>query len=695
MNKLLLAGLTCAGLLVALPETGYAHGGQYRGPGDVVPPNPGGGRGTGGPSGPTTGGPAGPATPGPAGPATPGPAGPATGGPAGPGAARGPTTGPRGIQLDDDLTRWEFWWEFNKDPYIRLKDAIHTGGVQTGSDDFFLGATRRVEAKDTLKPSEEDILGNILPALKKALDGTQNRDIASSCMVAMAKIGKDHPEFKLLKDVFTPNLKSRDQEIREVAALSIGIAAIAEDANVDALVDLAKDSEAGRKLCERADVDDRTRSFATYGLGLVAHATSNVAVKRRAFEALRDIVNDDKITSRNLKVAALNALGLLNVDGQTEAEKTLVTDALKVLEDFWTKEMGAGEQLIQSHCPTAIAKLIGRDHDKSTYFKDMFVKDIEGKSKTKRSNDHIFQSCALALGQMVLPMEEEKPKDKDAAREAEYCRVLLDQYRNAKDAQTRYFSILALGQIGGQGNRDILIREFDKANKALEKPWIAVAMGVYAFNKYEAAKAKGRTPEPERPFGETLKGSLDDLKNPSALSGVAIGLGLLQYKDAADALRSLLVKNSSQDELAGYLSIALALMGDDRSIEDIRNIVQKSVRRPDLLKQASIALGKLGDKTVADELQKLLGDNDSNLAKLSAVASALGFIGDRRTIEPLKSMLFDTSITELSRAFAAVALGGVADKESLPWNSKIGVNMNYRAAVETLTDKQAGILDIL
>ena len=58
-------------------------------------------------------------------------------------------------------------------------------------------------------------------------------------------------------------------------------------------------------------------------------------------------------------------------------------------------------------------------------------------------------------------------------------------------------------------------------------------------------------------------------------------------------------------------------------------------------------------------------------------------------------MLFDESLTELSRAFAAVALGGVADKESLPWNSKIGQNMNYRAAVETLTDRQAGILDIL
>jgi hypothetical protein len=58
-------------------------------------------------------------------------------------------------------------------------------------------------------------------------------------------------------------------------------------------------------------------------------------------------------------------------------------------------------------------------------------------------------------------------------------------------------------------------------------------------------------------------------------------------------------------------------------------------------------------------------------------------------------MLFDTQLGALSRAFAAVALGGIADKEPLPWNSRIAVNINYRASVETLTNQSTGILDIL
>jgi len=262
MKNLFLAGLTSASVIALLAQTGYAHGGQYRGPGDVVPPSPGGGRGT-GPSGPSTGGPGGPATPGPGGPATPGPSGPSTGGPAGPGGGRAPTTGGRGIQLDEDLDKWVYWWEFNKDPFIRLKDAIGNSGPSSSGDEFFLGAARKAEAKDTMRPTDEEKQSSILPALKKAIDSTEQRDINSSCMVAMAKIGKDDlPDGKHLEDVFLPRLKKPDQEVSETAALSFGIAAIENIKYLETLISLAKDDASGRTACGRSEVNDRTRAFA-------------------------------------------------------------------------------------------------------------------------------------------------------------------------------------------------------------------------------------------------------------------------------------------------------------------------------------------------------------------------------------------------------------------------------------------------
>ncbi len=694
MKKFLLSGLCCAGLLALLPETGRAHGGQYRGPGDVVPPGGGGGGGggsSGGPSGPTTGGPAGPSAPAPSGPATGGGAGPTTGGPSGPaGGGSGPTTGGRGVQLTEDLTEWKFWWEFNKDPYIRLRDAVLQGGPQTGSDDFFLGSTRRSEARDSLRPTEEQILGEILPALKKAIDSTEQRDINSSCMVAMAKIGTNHPDFKLL-DVFKPRLRKNDLEISETAALSIGIAAIAEEDAVDLLTGLALDNTKGREACGSTGtaVNYRVRSFALYGLGLLAHKHSKTEIKAQAFQVMKEVLEKDQASVRDLKVAAINGMSILNLGSSTEQEKALLDEVLQCLEGYYMKSLGAGEQLIQAHCPTAIAKLIGRDHEKSDRYKQLFADDLQEKGKVKRVNNDIFRSCAMALGMMARPHDD---KDDKKNPDNKFSKLLLDTYHDHKDLQTRSFALLALGQIGGDLNREILLKEFDKGGKNQEKTWCSLALGVYCFHKYEQQREVVR----ETTIGATLTDALKQNKDPSLIGALAIGLGLCRATEAADTMRSLMLSNVAKEEMAGYLCIGLALMNDVRSIEDMRNVVQQWTRRDQLLQQAAIALGKLGDKKVAEMLLNLMSaEGENNLAKLAAIASALGFIGDQRSIRPLKDMLFNSKLSELARAFAAVALGGVADKEMLPWNSKIGVNLNYRASVETLTNSATGILDIL
>ena len=681
MKRLIIAGLSLLGSF-SLIENVYAHGGQYRGPGDVVPPGAGGGRGS-GPGGPATGGPGGPATRGPAGPATPGSSGPATGGPR-TGGGVGPRTGGRGIVLDDDLSRWEFWWEFNKDPYIRLKDAIHATTIVTGGDEFYLGATKRVASRDSLAPSLEDKMNVILPALKKAIDSTDQRDINSSCMVAMAKIGLDHPDFKLV-DVFSPRLSKNNQEIRETAALSMGIAGIANKENLDILVDLAQDNTLGRRISSQPEVNDRTRAFACYGLGLLAYE-NGLEVKRRVFDSVKDLVLDDRVTNRNIKVAAINCISLLNINIETDDGKSLFDEALECLVTYYDKDLGVGEQLIQSHVPTSIAKMIKNSGAPIGGFKEMFSKELLSK---KRSSNDIDRSCALALGQLCSPVDY-----KDSA-DMRYAEQLLDTWRNHKDAQTRYFSILSLGHVGGKWVRSELIKEFNKAGKSLEKPWVALAMGVFAFEKYENEINSGVSIQVESEFGRVLQRALREVKDPNSISSFAVSLGLVKYTEAADDLRRLLAKSVNKDSLAGYICIGLALMNDTRSVEDIRYIVQRSVRRPELLKQAAIALGKLGDKPVASMLEGMLAEGDTNLAKMAAIASALGLIGDRRSVIPLKRILRDTSLMDLSLAFAAVALGGVGDKELLPWNSKIAQNMNYRASVETLTDRSAGILDIL
>jgi HEAT repeat protein len=136
------------------------------------------------------------------------------------------------------------------------------------------------------------------------------------------------------------------------------------------------------------------------------------------------------------------------------------------------------------------------------------------------------------------------------------------------------------------------------------------------------------------------------------------------------------------------------MINERSAVVPIQAIVEKSRYQPELMKSAAIALGLLGDKDVVPVLVAMLAE-PAGLSAQAAISSALGFIGDARSLRPLVAMLQDSEKTDLARAFAAVALGIVADKEPLPWNSKIGVDGNYRASTTTLTDQKGGILDIL
>jgi hypothetical protein len=61
------------------------------------------------------------------------------------------------------------------------------------------------------------------------------------------------------------------------------------------LIALALDKGIGREMAG-GSVDDRTRSFATYGLGLMAYHHTKVELKKAAFDAMKELVNDKKMS---------------------------------------------------------------------------------------------------------------------------------------------------------------------------------------------------------------------------------------------------------------------------------------------------------------------------------------------------------------------------------------------------------------
>ncbi|MFT7486087.1 MAG: HEAT repeat protein [Candidatus Paceibacteria bacterium] len=692
MKKLLLLGSLLAAGAIGLQDVSVGHGGTYRGPGDTVPPGGGGGGGGGGPSTP---GPSGPSAPGPSGPSTPGPAGP---GAPGSGRPSGPSTAGGGG--GPDLTLWQFWWGFNKDPYLNLKSHIHSDGATTGSDDFFLGHGQKTQAKDSMRPSEETIRGVIVPALQKSLASETQNDIVTGAMIALAKIGDAQSEdgTSEFEQLILPFLTDASQEIAETAAVALGI--LGNPKSISTLKALLLDDATGRKLVKsEAGVNYRTRAFAAYGLGQIGHYTEDQNSRQEIVDILWEVCQSPKGRTRDIKVAAVIAMGLVPLDLAVEgaeldpeymgAPRTRQEQIEYLLGFFLAEKDKDKHYLTRAHAPGSICKLMEGISDKTV--KDRVVEAL-APYVTKRGNvgvRELRQSASLAFG--AIGDLDSDPADK-IIREH-----LLDSTGNA-DAQIKNFSVIALGQLGGrpggpdgqmEGAKDLrkYLMKTLSSGKTQVKPWAGLAIGVMERGLVDSNQT------PSASSLAALRSALSGTKTKIEVGAYAIACGIAGDTDSEKILIEKL-DSMSDDDVRGHLAIGLGLMNSGAAIEPIQQMVEKSKYRGELLKQAAISLGLLGDKALVGNLVTMLAQAKT-LTTQAAIASALGFIGDARSVDPLVEMLHDQSMTAAARGFAAVALGIVADKELLPWNAKFSVNINYRANTPTLTGEGAGLLDIL
>ena len=702
MKRLILLGTLLSAAALCLQSSSTGHGGTYRGPGDTVPPGGGGGGGGGGP---TTPGPAGPTAPGPAAPGTPAPATPGAPPPAPGATTAGPTTpgGPSG----PDLTLWDFWWGFNREPYLNLKSKIHSGETVTGSDDFFLGHGQKDQAKDSLRPSQEVIRNTVVPALKNALANERANDILDSSLIALAKIGDvagtDESEFEGIIKEF---LKDGNQGVAETAAVALGI--LANDKSFEILFQLATDDPTARRFIGKTEIPVRTRAYACYGLGLLAYRTSNNELRQDIAETLVDLLTSPHFSRRDIKVAAMTALGLTplesNPDAALEGEEEKGSNRKHVLSrerqidfllDYYDPANerangGTRHWYVRAHAPTAMARLLpGAGPGYKTKVANLLIESVDRHSKETRE---VLMSSTLALGQIGTAEDDGRDGINNRIRE-ELVRIIKEG-----DSQSRRFAMISLGQSGGtpgEGEnalagaevaRKELLRQLSKG-KTMLKPWAGLAIGVMGRQLLDNNETMSES------ASSALRAAAAGCKRPAEIGAFLIGIGIRRDIEGMDICMEKM-DYFTTDESRGYCAVALGLIEDRSAIAPIQEIIRESKYKPDLLKQAAIALGLLGDKELVPDLIGML-ETATGLATQAAISTALGAIGDSRSIDPLVELLGNQSVTDSARGFAAAALGIVCDKEELPWNTKISANINYRANTETLTQGGTGILDLL
>ncbi len=690
MKRLLF--VVCAFTLASIwpNELAHAHGGSYRGPGDVVPPGGGGGGGGGGGAGPGT---SGPSVPGGGG--TGGSTGaPAGGVPTGGAGGRAPGVPTGAMTSAVDLTTWEFWWGFNKEQFLNLKAHVHDTVNVTGSDGFF---NRGDKSRDTLRPTEETIRTKIVPALREVLASERSNDIVTGVLIALAKIGdvRNEDGTSEFQPLIARFLADPNQEIAETAAVALGI--MADDASIPTLQALALDSAAGRKLVGSTEVKPRTRAFAAYGLGLIGAATNQNETRQRIARILIDILGQPVGSSRDLHVAAVTGLGLvcIDVDPSESPEGALDPTNSRQSQIRYLRSLYRDSKLhviVRAHLPNAMARLLV---DVSVATRDEVAAELlEALRPHAKDRDEIRMSCVLALGQIG---------DCDSDPIDVQIRESLVRMSVEGDQQSKNFVNIALGQIGARSGagadvdkgrrvaREFLLDQLTKG-KGHMRPWAALGLGIM-----ENGLAPKRTgiDIAASTAKEQLRKALAEASRPEHVGAYSIALGIAGDYEARSILKDKFL-TTSDPNARGFVAVGLGLVDARDSIEEIQRVVRESKYKPELLKSAAVGLGLLGDKELVPYLCDTLADA-KGLSSQAAIASALGFIGDSRSIDPLVAMLKRTQgITAGARGFAAVALGIVADKEPLPWNAKISTNVNYRATTSTLTGENGtGVLDIL
>jgi HEAT repeat protein len=547
----------------------------------------------------------------------------------------------------------------------------------------------------------------------EALEKERSNDILTGAMIALAKIGDvlDESGESQFVDVISGFLKDGNQEVAETAAIALGI--LADERSIETLVSLMKDDAAGRKAVGSTEVPVRTRAFAAYGLGLIGHETADNVSRQLVAEHLIDILESPKLSRRDVKVAAMTALGLVplnwaadeSIEVEEKSNAKHVASRVALLEyliDYSLQsEMRANEStrhwFVIAHAPIAIARLLDRDAadapsdlhaEYKTKIKDHLLAMVGKHSKMK---DEVQQSATIGLG--IIGDADGDDADKEIR--SELLRLIKDG-----DQQSRRYALIAMGQAAGQpgsgddpmaGSADIRANYMSQISRGKSglRPWAALGLGVMGralIDNQETANADATA---------ALRTACAKEKAPSNVGAYCLGLGLRKDHEATDIILEKMNGFKGNQDTRGDAAIALGLMEQSTVIPDIQKIVEESKYKPELLKSASIALGLLGDKDVVPQLLTMLKES-KGLATQAALSSALGQIGDARSLDPLIELLKDNQQTDLARGFAAVALGIICDKEDFPWNSKISTNINYRANTVTLTgDGGTGILDIL
>ena len=564
-----------------------------------------------------------------------------------------------------------------------------------------------------LLPSDEQVRELLLPALVKTLETERSYELLSSSLVALAKVGDRAGAEADLRAVFRSYLGSGHQRVSECAAVSLGI--LGDVDAVPLLASLLKGEPLAREALGGREVAQRTRTFAAFGLGILAQRTDDNAVRQDIAQHLIDVLELPHFGTRDVKVGAMNALGLVQLGWSPTVEpapdRPHVADRRALLR-YLIAYMDPRQQrvhrttrkwAVRAHAATAIGRLWADGPPAEVDASDVFTQAVhtlfEMTDADSREPDLAQQSAVLALGRLGNASTASSPED-EIGKLHERIRARLHAVAlNGHDLQTESFALLALAETGarpgsgpraraGQGEVQSALVAALRTGKGERRPWASLALGVLGRSLLDQGL---ELPEAIR---DAVRNELRQNRVPKTIGAQAIALGLMRDQGSAEVLFQRLLEFAGT-ETNGSIALGVGLMQVREAAPALRVVFRHRSSRELNARNGALALALLGDREVVPELiEGLCLERAPGI--VTGLVEALGAFADRRSIAPLIEILEDEALSERARAAAAIALGRICDPSPLPRSTAYTLDGNYRASTPTMRDAYGnGILDIL
>lgn len=597
---------------------------------------------------------------------------------------------PRTIELGQlDRTEWWDWWDYNKERFLGLDEALARLHPVTPRAD-------RLPSDDLGRRaglSAARVYGELVPALVAELEAEKDPFFQRRALLALGRIG-EAPRGTFagavpLFDVLSARLREGNLGVAEAAVVSLG--ALGSSDAVQLLAELVSDTERARDAVARGRVPVRMRALAAYGLGISGSSDVPVVVRRFAVHSLASVLSADVAHYPDVQAAAVIALGLSPVpgggDGSAEDAPPSAGLAAQVRFVLDLLEDEDQPRMVRTHAPTAVARLLASgevpDELREIAFERLFS------ALDRREDVAVRRSAVLGLG--ALADADEDPHDVEA-------RSRLTAMLEKGDLPSRSFAAISLAQIAsragtGAGEPYAAVEPVARTlsrqlvrGKSFERPWAALALGVMGFHLREAGETLPQN------AADALRGELRREHNPIESSAMALAIGMVGDARGLEDIAERLADEKA-DDFVGHFAVGLGLLRQRAAIEPLAELMADAEHRPERMENAALGRALIGDRTLLDELVDRLDDCDCAVST-RGVGRALAWAADERGIAPLLAIARDSEKPALTRANAVEALGRIADRSNVAWDVRISRGLNYLDAPTSLTDPTGyGILD--